>query len=241
MKSPNFTVFLLFGFYLSLFLFQDDGVSIFDSKAVYLGICAAFLPVTLLLRGRLLAALSLVAMTLLFAFTMLVIRQPSFSVHGLRSMLNDPPIPVFIFLVLLLPGLFMVSEFDAERLPHELSHWSGLRIFRPLIAVFAGRERLLRRLSAIRETCQLRGIDLNSRFQHLCKFHVWIVPLVTATICEAAYAYKFREMIGSAHRFIPTQPKKPVLSPLQKTFFVLLILAWLFGVQRFARPWIATL
>lgn len=240
MKSPNFTVFLLFGFYLSLFLFQSDGAGILGSKAAFLGIWSAFLPVTLLFRGRLFPASSLVVMTFLFAFTMLVIRQSSFSIDALLTLLNNPPIPVYIFLVLPLPGLFMVSELDPERLPHELSHWSGLRISRPLIGVFAGRERLLRRLLVIQETCQLRGIALNTRFQHLCKFHIWIVPLVTATICEAGYAYKFREMLGSAHRFVPTQPKKPMLLPIQKVFFTLLILAWLFGIPRFARTWIAT-
>lgn len=240
MKSPNFTVFLLLGFYLSLFWFQSDGVKAFGSKAVFFGACAAFLPVILALRGRLFAAHSLVVMTLLFAFTILVIQQSTPSLGGLRSLLNNPPMPVYVFLVLLLPGLFLVSELDSERLPHELAHWSGSRAFRPLVAVFAGRERLLRRLAMIRETCQLRGIDLSSRFQHLCKFHVWVVPLVTATVCEAAYAYKFREMLGSAHRFIPAQPKKPVLSSIQKFFFALLILAWLFGIQRFARTWNAT-
>ena len=234
MKSPNFTVFLIVGFYLSLFWFQSDGVSVLGSRAAFLGVCAAFLPVTLIIRGRFFASVSLVVMTFMLTFTMLVIRQSSFSINGLLTMLNKPPIPVFIFLVLPLPGLFMVSELDSERLPHELSHWSGLQIFRPLIAIFAGRERIIRRLSVIRETCQLRGIELTSRFQHLCKFHVWIVPLVTATLCEAGYAYKLREMLGSAHRFIPTQPIKPVLSPIQKTFFVLLILAWIFGIPRFA-------
>jgi hypothetical protein len=114
-----------------------------------------------------------------------------------------------------------------------------LQIFRPLIGVFAGRERLIRRLSVIRETCQLRGIEMNSRFQHLWKFHIWIVPLVTATICEAAYAYRFREMLGSAHRFVPTHPRRPVLSAVQKVFLVLLISAWYFGIQRFCRSWIA--
>lgn len=239
MKSPNFTVFLLFGFYLSLFLFWCDGIGIVGSKAVFLEGCAVFLPVTLLFRGRIFAAVSLIVMTLLFVFTMTIIQQSSFTFNGFCALLNNPPIPVFIFLVLLLPGLFMMSELDPERLPHELSHWSGLRIFRPLVAVFAGRERLLRRLSAVRETSQLRGIELNSKFQHLYKFHVWIVPLVTATIMEAAYAYKFREMLGSAHRFIPTQPKKPVLTPIQKVFFALLILVWLLGIQRSAHIWIA--
>lgn len=240
MKSPNFTVFLLLGFYLSLFLFRTDVVSVFGSNAFFFGACAVFLPLTLLFRRRCFAAFSLVGMTFLFVFTMLVIRQFSFSLGGLRSMLNDPPMPVYVFLVLLLPGLFLVSELDSERLPHELSHWSGLRIFRPLVAVFAGQERLLRRLAIIRETCQLRGIELSSRFHHLCKFHVWVVPLVTATVCEAAYAYKFREMLGSAHRFIPARPKKPVLSSIQKLFFALLILAWICGIQRFARTWNAT-
>lgn len=240
MKSPNFTVFLLFGFYISLFLFQREGGSILGSKAAFLGICSAFLPVTLLFRRRLLPAGSLVVMTLLFAFTMLVIQEASFSMGDLLTMLNHPPIPVYMFLVLLLPGLFLVSELDPEQLPHELSYWSGSRIFRPLIAVFAGRERLLRRLLVIQETCQLRGIALNTPFQHLVKFHIWIVPLVTATICEAAYAYKFREMLGSAHRFVPTHPKKPTVSPIQKALFALLILTWLLGIPRFSRPWIAS-
>jgi hypothetical protein len=239
-KSPNFTVFLLLGFYLSLFWFQRDAVGVFSGREPFLGIVAAFLPITLLLRGRFAQAFSLVGLTLVFGASMLVIWQLSFSIDGLRSMLSDPPIPVFMFLFLLLPGLFMVSELDAERLPHELSYWSGLRIFRPLIAVLAGRERLLRRMAAIRETCQLRGIALDSRFQHLCKFYVWIVPLVTATVCEAAYAHKYLEMLDSAHRFIPTRPKRPRLSPIQNIFFGLLILTWLIAVPRFARTWTAT-
>lgn len=238
MRSPNFTVFLLFGFYLSLFLFHSDVATILRSRAMFFGICATFLPITLLVRRRYLAALSLVVMTILFAVTMLIIRQNSISIDAIRSMIDDPPVSAFVFLILLLPGLFLVSELDAERLPHEFSSWSGLRIFRPLIAVFATRERVLRRLSAIRETCQLRGIALDSRFQHLRTFCIWIVPLATATICEAAYAYKFREMLGSAHHFVPTQPKKPVLSPIQRVWGVLLLMAWLFGIQRFARIWI---
>ena len=239
MKTPNATVFLLCGFYLSLFLYQIDVVNFLGSKAVFFVICSAFLPAILILRRRLLPALSLAVMTLWFIFIMLVIQQLSISVPNFQTMLNSPPFPVYAFLIVLLPGIFMVSELDHERLPHELSHWSGLRIFRPLIAVFAGRERVLRRLSAIRETCQLRGVELNSGFQHLHKFHVWIVPLVAATICEAAYAFKFREMLGSAHSFIPTHPKKPVLSPIQKIFISLLILDVLWGVTRL-HIWIAT-
>lgn len=239
MKSPNFTVFLIIGFYLALFLFQGDGVTMLGSNGWFMGICAAFLPVTLLLRRKCFAAISLGVMTCLFTSTMMLIQQLSLSFGDLRTLLNEPPIPIYCFLILLLPGLFMVAELDPDRLPHELSHWSGLRIFAPLVSVFAGRERVLRRLSVIRETCQLRGIALSTRLQHLCKFHVWIVPLATATICEAGYAYRFREMLGSAHRFIPTQPKRPILSAAQKLAFVVLIVLWLLGIPRFTRTWTA--
>lgn len=232
MKSPNATIFLLIGFYLSFFLFQSDAAHLLGGSAAFFGICSILLPTILIIRGRLLPAVSLLIMTLWFVYILLTIQQRPISVVDLQAMLNNPPLPIYAFFLVLLPGGFMVSELDHERLPHELSHWSGLRIFRPLISVFAGRERLLRRLSAIRETCQLRGIELNSGFQHLLKFHIWIVPLAAATICEAAYAFKFREMLGSAHSFIPTHPKKPALSPIQKFFFILLILDVLWGIPR---------
>lgn len=237
MKSPNFTVFLLVGYYLGLFWFQRDFLDHVGSKVAFLSACAAFFPVILVLRKRFFTAVSLTIMTLLFSVTMLLIQQTTVSLEGLRSMLSDQPVPVIVYLVFLLPGLFMVSELDPERLPHELSHWSGLRVFRPLVAVLAGRERILRRIATIRDTCEMRGIELKSRSQHLWKFYIWFVPLASATICEAAYAYKFREMLGSAHRFVPTKPIKPVFSPNQKLSLTLLILVWFLGIQRFARIW----
>jgi len=240
MKSPNFTVFILVGFYLLLVLLQQDGTTLVGSKSTYLAIVTAFLPVALFCRGRPVTALWLILVVFLSIVTIFVIQTPELSPDAFESLLLDPPLPVKLLVALLVPGLFMVSELDIERLPHELSYWSGLRIFRPIIPVLAGRERVLRRLSTIRETCQLRGIELNTRFQHLCKIHIWLVPLVVATICEAAYAAKYRRMIGSGDRFVPTQPKTPVLSMAQKVLRLLFIVSFILVIQRLARTWTAT-
>jgi hypothetical protein len=237
MKSPNLTVFLLLGFYLSIFLFSQDGTHLLGSRAAFIAASAAFLPVLLLLRRKLWPAVSLVTMALFFAGTLLVLLSSSVSLTGVRALIDAPPRPLYIFLFFILPGFFLVSELDAEELPHELSYWSGLKVFRPLIAILAWRERIMRRFSVIRETCQLRGIALNSRRQYLLRFRIWVVPLMTATVCEAAYAYRFREMLGSAHAFVPTRPKRPLVSSLQRALVIILVVDWLFGLQRYGRTW----
>ncbi len=235
MKSPNFTIFLLVGFHLCIAWLRPDGVALLGSEMAFFGAWAAFLPVTLLVRRRYWKAIGILALTLIYGLILLLIQQPDASLHNLTSLASAHSFPVYIFMILLEPGLFMVSELDVERLPHEFSHWSGLQIFRPVVLVLAGRERILRRLSTIQQTCQVRGIELRTPLQHLFQVHIWIVPLLTATICEAAYAHKYRDMIGSAHRFVPRHPKRPMLTTAQRVFFVLLIMSWLLTIQRFSQ------
>lgn len=231
MKSPNFTVILIVGFYLEMFSLREPGGYLLGGEITFLLACAAALPIVLIIRRRFYRAASLTAIAVLFTTTMLIIHQSTLTTSGFIHTVKNLPFPFLILVFVLLPGLFMVSELDPERLPHEISYWSGLKIFLPLVSVFAARERFLRRLAVIQQNWELRGIELKSPLQHICRFSAWIVPLATATICETGYAYKLRRMLNSAHWFIPGRPKKPVLSIAQKIFFVIFLLVFLLELQ----------
>ncbi len=232
MKSPNFTVFVLVGLYLVSFLFKNSAEYFLGEKLLYLAICVTILPIFLIIRKKWSSALLLVMFTFVYVFMMTLIINGNLDLLEAEKLIQSLPFPLYAYFLVILPGLFMVSELEGERLPHELSHWTGLRAFRPLISVFATRERLIRRLETIRETSILRGIPLETKLQHIRHLNVWIVPLLTSAICEAAYAFRYREIVGSPHYFYPTNPRKPVLTLAQKLLFITLVMLFLVGIQR---------
>ncbi len=100
MKSPNFTVFLLVGFYLCIPWLRPDGAALLGSETAFFGVWAAFLPVTLLVRRRFLAAIALLAVPLICGLILLLIQQPNPSIQSFASLPSDHPLPVFMFMLL---------------------------------------------------------------------------------------------------------------------------------------------
>ncbi|MFG1690550.1 hypothetical protein ACGF5M_00095 [Gemmatimonadota bacterium] len=233
MKSRNLGHALLVGYYLTALLFLGSaGSGLLGSGAAFLGLISLVFPVALFLQRRSLAALLLMGMTGLFAGTLLLMQANTISLFAFREMLADPPAAVFAFLFLLSPGLYLVLVLDPDCLPHEVARLGHSSLVQPLLIVIATRERILRRLQAIQEVCRVRGIELTTKRQHLRRSVLWAIPLATSTLCEAAYAASYREMLGCDDSFIPTRPRRTQVSALQRWLARGLILAFCLGILR---------
>lgn len=232
MRSRNANHVLLVAFYVAgLGLYWPDLVSLLSgAPAAYL-VASLVFPVAFWAQGRAKAGVAAVVMTLVFFLSLILIQQRAVNYTTLRSLAAQPPLAVRTFLFFVLPGLYLVSTLDADRLPHELARWAP-RVGRPFLIVIATRERTLLRLASIREVCQVRGIVLTTPRDHLRRSMQWAVPLTISVICEAAYAERYRSLLASAHVFVPTRPKAVMTSATQQWFARAWVIVCCLGVLR---------